>query len=417
MKKYGRDTRTRWEGVYARHAADCGAETLPRNPTLTQISRACSCEPSYWGRVYDRAETKYVKTKRYPTASAARSARKALLDLLEKGGVPSEAPLRMREAHKRFIEDAKAGRALNKNGKRYKRTSWKEIDNVLRKHILPTLGSKRIVDVRQGHIQKIVDDISPRLSGSRVRAVVNAVHSLYRWARQRELASHDPAADVGLPAFDATVRDRIAPPRELVQLLGALKPKDALPYALAAYAWGRRSQIQRLLWQEVDLKLGVLEWGTEEDGARKSEAALHVVPLLRPVWALLKEAWIEQGQPSGEQLVCPPRKKSKTGLLCTGGLSERVKRSWEAQELQPIGLQECRHTAATWLDAARISPKTASVLMGHTIPERQPGAAPITLRTYTHLMPDALEKARREMDAWLAEALAEDDDEQSASGH
>jgi hypothetical protein len=53
--------------------------------------------------------------------------------------------------------------------------------------------------------------------------------------------------------------------------------------------------------------------------------------------------------------------------------------------------------------------------MGHSIPNRQEGAAAITLRTYTHLMPDALEKARREMDAWLAAELAKVDEGESAS--
>jgi hypothetical protein len=31
--------------------------------------------------------------------------------------------------------------------------------------------------------------------------------------------------------------------------------------------------------------------------------------------------------------------------------------------------------------------------MGPTVPDPQPGTPPITLRTYTHLMPEALEEA------------------------
>jgi hypothetical protein len=34
--------------------------------------------------------------------------------------------------------------------------------------------------------------------------------------------------------------------------------------------------------------------------------------------------------------------------------------------------------------------------MAHSIPDRQPGAAAITLARYTHLMPDALELARKQ---------------------
>lgn len=406
--KYGRDTRTRWEGIYARHAVGCGVEKLPRGPSLTQISRACKCSPAYWGKGWDRAESKHVKTKMYPTSSAARHARKALLELIEKGGVPTEASLRLRDARPRFIADAKAGRALNKKGKKFTTKAITSMDGALRVHVEPPLGPRPIGDIHKRDIQKIVDDLAPRLSGSRVRAVVNGVHSMYTWARQRDLASHDPGADIILPALDAKPRERIATPKELAALLSALEPSDALPYALAAYSWARASQIQWVLWEEVDLELGLIEWGVEEDGARKSEAARHVVPLLKPVWKLLKEAWIEQGRPSGERHVCPPIKNSKTGLLSTGSLAKRAAKAWEKAKLQPIGLQECRHTAASWLDPAGVSPKTASVLMAHSAPDRQPGAAPITLARYTHLMPDALETARKQMNLWLVAQVAKE---------
>lgn len=88
-------------------------------------------------------------------------------------------------------------------------------------------------------------------------------------------------------------------------------------------------------------------------------------------------------------------------MLHTEGLAGKARTRWKAKKLQPIGLQECRHTAATWLDAAGVSPKVASELMGHSTPAIQAGAAPITLARYTHLMPDAFEQARRQLDAWL----------------
>jgi integrase len=84
-----------------------------------------------------------------------------------------------------------------------------------------------------------------------------------------------------------------------------------------------------------------------------------------------------------------------------------------ADALEPIGLHECRHTAATWLDAAGASPKVASVLMGRETPEARAGAAPITLRRYTHMLPDAMERARRQLDAFIAEALAVDAKEEA----
>jgi hypothetical protein len=46
-----------------------------------------------------------------------------------------------------------------------------------------------------------------------------------------------------------------------LELLAALEIEDALSDALAAYAIGRRAQIQRLRWCEVDLRVGAIEWG------------------------------------------------------------------------------------------------------------------------------------------------------------
>lgn len=74
-------------------------------------------------------------------------------------------------------------------------------------------------------------------------------------------------------------------------------------------------------------------------------------------------------------------------------------------DLAPIGLQDSRHTAATWLDHAGVTPKVASAFMGHKAPDRKlhPEAAPITLRRYTHLLPGELERARDQLDEFLAE--------------
>jgi integrase len=399
-----RDTRTRWQGVFARHRRGCGVEQLPPRSRLGRIARACTCRPSYYARVYDRNSQRYVVTKRFTEVAAARGARKELLEALGKGQLPHEGPLRLRVAHERFIAAAKEGRALNKHGRRYKRSAWEDIDECLRGHVLPRYGGRRLADLRRADVQRLVDDLAPKMSGSRVRSIVNALRSLYRWAQDREMVASDPAARVRLPAMNATPRDRVVTPAEFQALLAALELEDALPYALAAYAMGRRAQIQRLRWCEVDLRIGAIEWGLEEE-ARKSPAARRVVPTVKPLLTLLKRAWINQGRPDGDELVCPPRRPRPGGLLHSGGLSARASERWEESRLEPIGLHECRHTAATWLDAAGVSPKVASVLMGHATPYHQPGAAALTLARYTHTLPDSIETARKQLNEWLERQL------------
>jgi integrase len=238
-------------------------------------------------------------------------------------------------------------------------------------------------------------------SGSRVRSVVNALRSLYRWAQDRDLVGHDPAANVRLPAMEAKPRDRVATPAEFAALLSALEPADALPWALAGYATARKQEIRILDWHHVDLKLGAIELAADEEG-RKPGGSWRVVPMVKPLRKLLREAWIAQGRPTAGK-VCPPRQHSPSGMLQLGGIQQRVRREWSKLGLEPIGLHESRHTAATWLDHAGVSPKVASTLMGHKTPEYQPGAASITLRRYTHTLPGELERARDLLDLFLAE--------------
>ena len=390
----GRDTKTRFQGIYARHQQAC-ATTATGDPV------ECNCTPSYWGKVWDRNAGKHRKTKRFPNMTAAKSARADLVTALREGTLPAPAAPRLGNAIENFIEAARSGVALNKWGRRYRRNAWEDLESSLR-HVPDRLRRRRLGDVRRSDIQKLADDLAAAgLSGSRIRSVVNAVRSLYRWAQDRELARHDPAALVRLPAMGSTPRDRVVTPAEFSKLLAVLPVEAAVPYALASYATARHQEIRVLDWRHVDLELGAVELAADEE-SRKPGGSWRVVPLVKPLRAMLRRAWIAQGRPR-EGKVCPPRYGKASGMVALSHVQERVHKHWKRLGLTPVGLHEARLTAATWLDHAGVSPKVASQLMGHKTPEYQAGAAPITLRRYTHTLPGELERARDLLDQFLLE--------------
>jgi integrase len=383
--------------VFARHRKACriNAGGDPKD---------CNCTPSYYGAVWDRAARKYRKTRRFKGVMEARNARKDLLDAVQQGTPVAVAGPRLSAARELFIAASRDGVALNKWGRRYRRRAWQDLDPALR-HVPDRLARRRLGDISRGDVQQLVDDLMRAgKSGSRIRSVVNALRSLYRWAQDRELVGHDPAANVRLPAMDATPRDRVATPGEFAKLLDVLELEDSLPFALAGYGTARKQEIRTLDWLHVDLKLGAIELAADEEG-RKPGGSWRVVPLVKPLRLMLRKAWIAQGRPT-EGKVCPPRQYSPSGLLSVGSIQERVHREWRELGLEPIGLHQSRHTAATWLDHAGVSPKVASTLMGHKTPEYQPGAASITLRRYTHTLPGELERARDLLDKFLAARVA-----------
>jgi integrase len=393
-----KDTRTRYQGVFARHKQSCSIEH----------GHACDCSPSYWGKVYDRAGGKHRKTRRFSSPSAARQARSDLEATLRQGHLPASSTMRVQASVEAFLNAIESGSARNKHGRRYKPSAIRDLRGALEGHVKDHLGAKRLADVRRGDVQRLIDELTLTLSGSRVRTVVNAIRSLYAWAQDRELVDHDPAARVRLPAMDATPRDRVATVAELGRLLAALSSEDALPYAIAAYASARRAEIRHALVEDVDLELGVIYLGVDERG-RKSRAAQRAVPLVKPLSAMIRRRLLERGRPAGGELLCPGHKPGgrNSGMLSFEALQERADAAWEPKDKhgKPTGAKvgeritahECRHTFVTWLDAAGVRQKVISQLAGHAM--RGEGAH-VTSR-YTHSLPGDLERAREQFEAFL----------------
>lgn len=393
------DTRTRHMGVYARHRISC---------SLALGGEECDCRPSYFGTVWDRSIDLNRRTKHSRWIGEARRLRGELQAEVKAYAIGGRKPeLGFAEAHRLFVKSCAEGLSLNKQGRPYKRKAIISLDSSLRR--LPqALRRRRLIELSRRDFQRAIDDLRREgLSGSRIRSIVNSARALYRWAEDRELAFSNPARLVRLPAAESIERDRIATPGEFARLLRCLEPAEALPFALAAYGTARSQEIRALDWPQVDLGRRQMMLADEED-ARKSRAAHRAVPLVRPLLSRLKVVWDAAGHPH-QGRVCPPLRSSRSGMLDLGELQRRAREVWRAYELEPIGLQDSRHTAATWLDHAGVSPKVASVMMGHQVPQGRYGAAPITLRRYTHVLPGEVERARDLMDVFLATREREED--------
>jgi integrase len=408
-----RDTRSSVPGVYARHKVGCVVERLPAPLPPGTAEAACDCEPAHFGAVWDRSAARHRKTKHFACVNAANAAREKLEAQIRSVDAASRSRLanpREREipamefsfARTVYLEAVRAGVALNKLGRPYRPRSAESLAGAL--HRMPTwLTALELDEIRPCDIQLLTDElVAEGLSGSSVRSAINAIRSLYSWALARELASQDPTRHVRLPAMNATPRDRVATPAEFAMLLDPLDLEDRLPYALAAYASARNQEIRRLDWSHVVHGVAI-ELAADED-ARKPGGSWRVVPLVAPLASLLRRAWEDAGTPDRGK-VCRPRRPSASGMVSLAGVHRRVCRDhWnEATGLQPILFHEARHTAATWLDHAGVSPKVASEWMGHKTPAYQPGAAAITLRRYTHVLPGELKLARVRLGRFLAE--------------
>jgi len=79
----------------------------------------------------------------------------------------------------------------------------------------------------------------------------------------------------------------------------------------------------------------------------------------------------------------------------TEALLTRSRKRWTDAGLEPIGLHDCRHTAASYLIASGANLKALSVMMGH-------GSIAITADRYGHLLPGHEAEVGELLDAFLA---------------
>lgn len=388
-----RDSRTRYQGVYARHKQSC----------LSHLGRDCNCVPAFWGKVYDRASGKERKTRMFGTPTTARQARAELEVLLRRGRGASTSTMRVKAATEAFLRAVENGTALNKFGKEYKENSVRDLKGAFARYINKELGRMRVADVRRRDVQRLVDGMTGKKSGSTIRTVVNAIHTLYGWLQYRELVEegHDPATGIRLPAMDAEPRDRVLTIPQMDALLAVLSPADAMPYALASGAGARWSEIRFLLIGDMDFDEAMVYLGEDPRG-RKSPAARRPVPLIRGdiVVTLARRRILEMGRPGPKKLLCPGIRGE---FLSREGLQERVDDTWAEHGLVRVTLHECRHFFVSWCDAAGIRRSVISWIVGHS-PDGG-GGARVTAR-YTHRLPDDLARAREQLAAYAASQRA-----------
>jgi len=313
-------------------------------------------------------------------------------------------PFRFEPAHEDFIQDCHAGVALNNRGKPYRPKAILSLDSALRR-VPASIRMRRLSDVVGHELQEAIDGfIRKGLSASRIQTIICAVRSLYTWAIHRGRAAKCPAAHLRLPAIAQQSFVRVPTPREFVDLLEAVHATDALAWAIAGYATARRQEIEALDWKHVDFDHEAVRLAQSGE-ARKSEAAHRIVPMVAQLRVRLEAEWERQGRPDQGPVFPPKRVDNSTGSADLNAVLRRVAKRWGDLGKDPITFQDARHTAATWLDHAGVSPKVASILMGHKTPRpgAYPDAAPITLRRYTHVLEGELGLACDRLESFLAE--------------
>jgi integrase len=382
------------EGVRERHSRKCPSRT----GGACTVGRKDGCRLAFEAAVFDKRTGRKIR-KSHRTLSEAKSWRSRASSELERGQLRQPTRTTLREAAEAWLAGAKQGTIRDRTGRAYKPSTLRGYERALKGRIVPRLGAHRLSDIAAIDLQDLADELlAEGLDPSTIRNAIMPLRAIYRRAcRPGGEVAVNPTRGLELPTPQGR-RERVVPPEEAQAYLDALDEADRAIWAVALYAGLRRGELMALRWEDVDLEAGIIRVERSWDPRGrvmtepKSRAGRRRVPIAKQL---------------REHLIAHRLRGGRTTGLAFGHTAEapyhdstillRARDAWEAAGLDPVGLHECRHTAASIMIAAGVNAKALSTYMGHA-------SITITHDLYGHLMPGNEEEAAGLIDAYLERA-------------
>ena len=377
--------KARYEGIVVRHSRACA----------TRADGECNCKPGYQASAWSRKDGRPIR-KTFPTLAAARGWRADAQTQLRKGTLRAPTPTTVRQAAEALIEGARRGAIRTRSAETYKPSTVRSYEEALRLRVLPELGAVRLSALSANDLQDFADGlVAQGLDASTVRNTLLPLRVIYRRAISRGEVALDPTRHLELPAVRGR-RERTASPEEAGSLVAAAPVGDRAIWATALYGGVRRGELLALEWRDVRLAEGKICVRRSLDLREgvigpKSRAGSRVVPVATHLRKQLAEHRLRMGRPE-EGLVFAT---SSGRHFDPSTVARRAQKAWNAADLQPITLHECRHTYASLMIAAGVNAKALSTYMGHA-------SITVTLDRYGHLLPGNEREAAGRLDAYLA---------------
>ncbi|MDD4923397.1 MAG: site-specific integrase [Dehalococcoidales bacterium] len=279
---------------------------------------------------------------------------------------------------------------------------------IMHRHIIPTLGSKYLTQLKPEHLQNYYSDkLATGLSAQTVRHHHTALHKALQTAVEWGLLTRNVADAVKSPKPKCTEM-KIWNEYELTTFIEQAKgsPYYALFYT-ALFTGMRRSELLALKWGNVDLMLcqihvcrsmHVLIGGEIIFSAPKTAKGKRMISLSPSATSVLREHREQQqlerlGTPITDEnfVFCNIDGKPLLSNTITHAWSKLIKRLG----LKPIRLHDARHTHASLMLKQGAHPKIVQERLGHS-------GIQITLDTYSHVAPGLQEAAAQRFDDVLS---------------
>lgn len=296
-------------------------------------------------------------------------------------------------------------------------------DEKYNKYIKPRIGTMKLKDVKDVHLQRILNEQAGK-SESHVKKVRSVLQQMFKRARQSRLIVFDPAEMLELPKYTAGTRRSITDAERKAILKLAETHRGGLWILTLLYTGMRPAETVALMWSDIDFdKKEIHVKAAKESGthnkikAPKTEAGNRIIPIHAKLLPLLQSAprsksgrvfVNEAGNPHNENSLRRLWENFKRELDISMGATvyrNEITKSVVAPDLVPYCL---RHTFCTDLQNAGVPLNVAKDLMGHSDIQT-------TANIYTHRDENLLHSGMELLDGTAAKKQAEKEAQKEVS--
>lgn len=272
------------------------------------------------------------------------------------------------------------------------------VDNALRLHIVPVLGSQPLGTVRRSHVQALVKELEAKgLAPGSVRNIYEVLSRMFDSAAEDRVIQATPCRRITLPRGDGV--EVVPPTLEQIEAIRSHLDERwrAIPIVLAGSGL-RIGELLGLGMFDVDylrrcIRVERQRVQTGDLAPLKSKTSRRTVPVGQVVVDALT-AHLGTFPGTDEALFV-----DELGAPLT---YRRWKRLWSVAA-SSAGVDatshDLRHFAASALISGGASVKQVQMFLGHS-------SAVITLRTYAHMFPGDEDRTRNVLDAALRATIA-----------
>ena len=282
---------------------------------------------------------------------------------------------------------------------------------LLERYVHPTLGEKRLCDVRPLDIQNLYTEMTERgLSPRTVRYTHAILKSALKQAIRWHMLIHNPCEAVELPRSERREMKAFSPEEAESFLKAAKENEQGVIFAFALATGMRPEEYLGLKWSDMDLEKGAAvvrrvlvrrKGGGWYFGEPKTSRSRRTIPL--PI-TLVKLLAAHRRKQAEARLKAGAAYQNNDLVFATGGGTPHSSRNLAQRQFLAIlkkaevplnfRLYDLRHSCATLLLVAGENPKVVSERLGHA-------SVVLTLDTYSHVLPTMQEAASQKLERIL----------------